>query len=208
MEEKEVWEKVKGSRYNEVSNLGRVKSIEHKRWCVPNNSFSTIKEKIIIPSNNNSKKYWRIQIYYKECVRVTEAVHRLVAIAFVPNPHNKHQVNHKDLDKDNNRASNLEWVTNKENMRHAIENGALDGLRLSQLGEGSHFNKYPESLIRKIPILINAGNSYTKIALDLNIPITLITEIKAGRAWKHLNLHIPESDRSAKLKKWRDSVAK
>ena len=54
---------------------------------------------------------------------VTRFVHRLVAITFIPNPDNKPQVNHINGNKLDSRATNLEWVTNKENFLHAVSTG-------------------------------------------------------------------------------------
>lgn len=62
----------------------------------------------------------------------TYLVHRIVAEVFVPNPQNKSYVNHKDGNKLNNCASNLEWVTLKENSQHAVETGLI------KTGKDSH----------------------------------------------------------------------
>lgn len=56
----------------------------------------------------------------------TFSVNRLVALMFVPNDLGKPEVNHKDTNKLNNHASNLEWCTTKENIQHAYKNGLRD----------------------------------------------------------------------------------
>ena len=60
---------------------------------------------------------------YKNGKRSTKRVNRLVAGAFIPNPDNKPEVNHKDGNRHNNTVSNLEWATKLENVKHAWETG-------------------------------------------------------------------------------------
>lgn len=108
----EIWKDIKGYEgIYQVSNLGRVKSL--KRYS--NNNANT-KDRLLKPSFNK-KGYLRV-VLCKNGIQYNKTIHRLVAEAFIPNPDNKPQVNHIDEDKTNNRISNLEWMTNKENRNH------------------------------------------------------------------------------------------
>ena len=103
------WVKIKGFEESyEISDTGLVKSISSGKVL----KLSVTPRGYLRTSLSNGK----VKNFF---------VHRLVAIAFVDNPHNKGFVNHKDCDKKNNHADNLEWVTPKENTHHAWQNGLM-----------------------------------------------------------------------------------
>lgn len=87
------------------------------------NVVITRKEKILRQSTT-THGYYQVSVTFggkETCV----SAHRLIAMAFIPNPLNKPFVNHKDGDKKNNSIDNLEWVTNLENTKHAFETGLI-----------------------------------------------------------------------------------
>lgn len=102
----EVWEKIETFGNYSISSLGRVKN--------------NISGKILKP--HKDKDGYEIIGLRKNNKQILKKVHRLVAIAFIPNPHNKPQVNHINEIKHDNNVMNLEWVTAKENSNWGSHN--------------------------------------------------------------------------------------
>ena len=109
---KEYWKPVVGYEgLYEVSNWGRVKSVNYNH---------TGKEKIL--KQNQIKNGYKSVMLYKDGNGKNYLVHRLVAEAFLPNPNDYKEVNHKDENKLNNSVDNLEWCTNEYNHNYGTIN--------------------------------------------------------------------------------------
>lgn len=122
MAEKEIWKDIKGYEgLYQVSNFGRVKSV--KRKCKSIHGHRTVPEKIYSISLDSYG--YPIVSLHKDGKKKTRTVHRIVAEAFIENPLNLPQINHKDENKTNNCADNLEWCDNKYNLNYGTRNDRI-----------------------------------------------------------------------------------
>ena len=112
----EEWKPVVGyeGRY-EVSNLGRVRSVG--RTVIDKVGRRQVWPSIVLSAFLNLEGRIQVSLWKDNRKKILQ-VHRLVAMAFLPNPDNLPQVNHKDENPQNNRVDNLEWCTNKYNVNY------------------------------------------------------------------------------------------
>lgn len=177
---REIWLPVAGygNAYS-VSNLGRVMRTSPRN--VPR-LLTKSRAKPFVPSECrafiNRDGYPQVRIG-PAGGQTTVCVHRLVARAFLPNPQNLRDVNHKDGDKENNRLDNLEWVTHQSNMRHAVDRGLQPVAR----GVAHARAKLTDADIRAIRADPRIGRL---IGADYGVAQTTVSLIKLRRAWAHV----------------------
>lgn len=122
----EVWKTITGFENYEISNLGRVKSLDRfirYTHAKTRQEFYRHTKEIIL--KNKPSRGYNCVILSKDGYCKNFRFCRLVAIHFIDNPNKKEQVNHIDGNKKNDNVSNLEWCTPKENMSHAKENNLI-----------------------------------------------------------------------------------
>lgn len=179
----EAWESVVGFEgYYQVSNSGQVRSVDrtvsHKG--ATRQKVRSYKGQLLTP--RQTRGYVRVSLT-KEGKEWNKQVHRLVAIAFIPNHENKPQVNHIDGVKSNNNVENLEWATSQENCVHAHETG----LRVGRKGIENSQAKLTPELVGKARELRKLGHSYAKIGKSIGICAMHAHRIVNGKQWGHLN---------------------
>lgn len=115
----EEWKDIKGYEgYYQISTDGTVRSLD-RYVAQPIIGHRIFHGKVV--GSFVSKRGYRNVILHKGGIKKHRPLHILLAVAFIENPENKRTVNHKDGNKLNNALSNLEWNTDKENIRHAFK---------------------------------------------------------------------------------------
>ena len=176
----EIWKDIEGYQGQyQVSNYGRVKSLA--RVLVYKDGRILNKKEIILKLIIQNTGYLKITLYGK-IKPYQEYIHRLVALAFIPNPENKPQVNHDNGIKTDNHVSNLEWSTKSENCQHAVDSGLCSGV-----GE-THY----DSKLSKIQVLeirekyVPRKYSTYKLAKEYDVHQSTIHRIINDKIWKHI----------------------
>lgn len=117
----EIWKDIEGYEgLYQVSNMGRVKSVERTIWNSGKGCYRTVHERILKPSKTNDG-YLQVQLH-QDGKKKWYRIHRLVATAFCENPYGYTDVNHIDEDKTNNCANNLEWCSRSYNNNYGTRN--------------------------------------------------------------------------------------
>lgn len=179
----EVWKSIDGFEgLYEISNLGRVKTCQHVIMRKRGRAYPVPER--IIKGSCDTKGYYQVELK-KDGKRNIRFIHRLVAEAFIENPEGKKQVNHKDGDKTNNMAENLEWVTCLENIRHAWEHGLNKPIK----GEnhGNHvLTEDAVRYIRKNYIPRDKEFGLTALAKRFGVTTYPVYNVLRGKGWKHV----------------------
>jgi len=176
MTEIEEWIDVLGwEGFYQVSNLARVRSLKR---TIANSSGAYRTYGGAIRKQVNRQGYLSVGMW-RDNKLTGVSIHRLVAIAFIPNPDNKPEINHINGIKTDNRPENLEWTTRSENVQHAFDTG----LKIGPRGEKQGMSKLTEAQVLEIRA---SPDSQRSIAKAYNVSQMAVSKIKRNITWSHL----------------------
>jgi len=167
----------------EISDNGNIYSCEKIRIRFYNGKeYKSIFKRKELKQALGGNKYLHIWLYKNNKGKCFD-VHVLVAKAFILNPQNKPEVNHKDCNKQNNSYRNLEWVTQKENDDHAIIN------KLKAAGDKHGNSKATRDLVLRIKEKYRQNPKYgiqKELAKEFSLSQSIISRIILGKTWKNI----------------------
>jgi len=180
----EEWRDIPGYEgLYKISSIGRLKSVDR---------VSSIGKQVkgIIRKLAYNKKGYLMTSLCKNGVSTTKTIHRMVAKAFIPNPNNLPQINHKNGIKTDNGVDNLEWCTNLENMQHAFSTGLKEGLT----GENNGRAILSQEEVDYIKTKYNNGEKAKEIAKELNLKLSMVRYILNDGGWKFTYIDVEKRD--------------
>lgn len=171
----EDWRDIQGYEGSyQVSNMGRIRSLD--RTVIKSNGLRQDFCGKIMKQEVGRNGYLFIK-FRKNGVKSCFTPHRLVAVHFIENPKSKPEVNHKDGNKWNNTAENLEWNTRGENMQHSYNIG------LSHSGEKHWKSKLRKKDIPKIREMYLSGIGQSEISRVFSVSRRTIANVINGKIW-------------------------
>lgn len=169
----EQWKDVPGfGGIYQVSTCGRVRSVPRRVW-------NYTKPGRYLSQSKKENDYLQLTLTSPDgCRHPHVYVHRLVAEAFIPNPNNYSQVNHRNCDKEDNRVENLEWVSPSQNIAHFRKShlaAKYDDKKAKTLN-----NKAIQFILDnkvRVVSLYDSGKSVEDVAMDAHIGRDRVTDI-------------------------------
>lgn len=110
-------------KYKSIKEINGFENCKNDYLIYEDGSIYSKKSKRFLKCPIDSKGYKYLDLRNSKCKYRCPKVHRLIALAFIPNPNNLPQINHIDGNKQNNNVNNLEWCTNLYNTKEAIRLG-------------------------------------------------------------------------------------
>ncbi|HUS94032.1 MAG TPA: NUMOD4 motif-containing HNH endonuclease [Patescibacteria group bacterium] len=176
----EIWKDIPGCEgYYQASNLGRIRAVERMVKTKPKGKWYMRKLPFTIRAQGTNQTGYKMVGLCINGIESQHRVHRLVASAFIPNPENKSDINHKNGNKNDNSVENLEWMTRGENHRHAY----LTGLKRRPKGK----RILNEKKVLEIKLLLSRKNiKNSEISRLFSVSGTCISNIKSNKRWGYV----------------------
>lgn len=186
--ENEIWKTIPIEPDYEASNLGRIRSVDkivyrkYKTGLMPTQYKGRIRKQTFCKTTG----------YFRLCLdgRKSYTIHRLVCMAFnFESFFNGAQVNHKDGNKINNNADNLEWVTPKQNIHHATKTGLFKnvGKHMVDIGDNHPSAKISFDIAREIREMHKSGIPAKTIMKKFDIKKSTFYNVLSNKIWKDID---------------------